>query len=212
MIANRELSIDDYLAMLRRRLKLILIPALIAPIAGFLVSYAFSPKYASHARILVEGQKVPEGYVKPVVTEDIVQRIATMQEQVLSRARLVPMIDRLGLAKGKSADDVIEDIRTNLSIDPVAPDVSPGTLPGSKPANRKPGQSSDVPGFDVTYTADNPKIAQLVCSELTSMMLEQNLQAREQVAQSTTDFLSHQVEEAKHNLDNQDATLAEFKK
>ncbi|HEV7218316.1 MAG: GumC family protein [Terriglobales bacterium] len=212
MISNRDLSMDDYLAMLRRRLKLILVPALLAPIAGFLVSYAFTPKYTSQARILVEGQKVPEGYVKPVVTEDIVQRIATMQEQVLSRTRLIPMIDRLGLAKGKSADDVIDGIQASLSIEPVVPDVPPGALPGSKPATHKPGQSSDVPGFDVSFTADNPRTAQQICSELTSMMLEQNLQAREQVAQSTTDFLARQVEEAKHNLDQQDAKLAAFKR
>ncbi len=212
MISNRELSIDDYLAMLRRRLKLILVPALLAPIAGFLVSYAFTPKYTSQARILVEGQKVPEGYVKPVVTEDIVQRIATMQQQVLSRTRLIPMIDRLGLAKGKTADDVIGEIQENLTIEPVETDVTPGTLPGSKPVTHKPGQTSDVPGFDVSFTTDNPKTAQQVCSELTSMMLEQNLQAREQVAQSTTDFLARQVEEAKKNLDDQDAKLATFKR
>jgi polysaccharide chain length determinant protein (PEP-CTERM system associated) len=69
-----------------------------------------------------------------------------------------------------------------------------------------------VPGFTVDYTGANPKVAQQICSEITSMMLEQNLQAREQVAQSTTDFLSHQVDEAKQNLDDQDAKLAEFKK
>ncbi len=40
MSENRELTMDDYLAMLRRRLKVILIPALLAPLAGFLVSYA----------------------------------------------------------------------------------------------------------------------------------------------------------------------------
>jgi len=41
MIQNRELTMDDYLAMLRRRAKMIVIPALLAPLAGFLVSYAF---------------------------------------------------------------------------------------------------------------------------------------------------------------------------
>jgi len=68
MIENRELTMDDYLAMLRRRLKIILIPALLAPLVGFAVSYAFSPKFTSQSTILVEGQKVPEGYVAPVVT------------------------------------------------------------------------------------------------------------------------------------------------
>ena len=43
MIENRELTMDDYLAMLRRRAKVILIPALLAPLVGFLVSYAFPP-------------------------------------------------------------------------------------------------------------------------------------------------------------------------
>ena len=44
---NRELTMDDYLAMFRRRAKLILIPALLAPLAGFGVSYFFPAKYLS---------------------------------------------------------------------------------------------------------------------------------------------------------------------
>src|SRR5579872_5924397 len=110
MIENRELTMDDYLAMLRRRMKVILIPALIAPIAGFLISYAFPPKYTSQSLVLIEEQKVPEGYVKPVVTEDITQRIATMQQQVLSRNRLQPMLEKLQI-KGRNVDDLIDDIR-----------------------------------------------------------------------------------------------------
>src|SRR2546427_4534925 len=204
MIENRELNIDDYLAMLRRRLRVILIPALLAPLVGFLISFAFPPKYTSQSLVLVEEQKVPEGYVKPVVTEDIIQRIVTMQQQVLSRNRLQPMIDRLGLAKGKSVDEVVDGIRLNLDIQPVQ-------TTGTTPAKRRPGQN-DVPGFYVNFTADNPREAQQICGELTSMLLEENLKAREQVAQSTTDFLSRQLDEAKHDLDDQDSKLAVFKR
>src|SRR5437016_10256974 len=87
MIENRELSMDDYLAMLRRRLKVILIPALLAPLAGFLISFAFPPKYTAQSLIVVEEQKVPEGYGKPVVSEDVGQRIGTMEQEVLSCKR-----------------------------------------------------------------------------------------------------------------------------
>src|SRR6266404_8575458 len=97
MIENRELSMDDYLAMLRRRLKVILIPALLAPLAGFLVSFAFPPKYTSRSLVMVDEQKVPEGYVKPVVTEDLSQRVATLQQRALSAERLRPLIEQLGL-------------------------------------------------------------------------------------------------------------------
>ena len=36
MIQNRELTIDDYLGMLRRRARVIFIPALVATVFGFL--------------------------------------------------------------------------------------------------------------------------------------------------------------------------------
>ena len=57
MSENRELTMDDYLAMLRRRLKVILIPALLAPLAGFGISYVFSPKYTSQSTVLVEARR-----------------------------------------------------------------------------------------------------------------------------------------------------------
>ena len=204
MIQNRELTMDDYLAMLRRRLAVILLPTLLVPVAAYFLSYAFTSRFTSQSLILVETQKVPEGYVQPVVTSAIAQRIATMQQQVLSQNRLQPMIERLGLAKGKSADEVIDGIRKNFVIEGVAPDVS-----GSR--NHRTGQS-DVPGFYLNFTADSASTAQQVCTELTSMLLAENLKTREQVAQSTTEFLVRQVEQAKRDLDDQDAKLATFKK
>jgi polysaccharide chain length determinant protein (PEP-CTERM system associated) len=206
MIENRELTVDDYLAMFRRRLKVILIPALLAPLAGFLISFAFPPKYTSRSLVLVEEQKVPEGYVKPVVTEDLSQRIASMEQQVLSRNRLTPMIERFGLAqKAKNVDDLVDEIQQSLSIQPVLPDITASQ-------RKKPGQGSDMPGFYVGFTWDNAREAQQVCSELTSMLLAENLKARSQVAQSTTEFLTRQLDEAKKNLNDQDSKMAAFKR
>jgi uncharacterized protein involved in exopolysaccharide biosynthesis len=216
MIENRDLGIEDYLAVLRRRSKVILIPILVAPLAAFLISYAFPPRYTSQSLVLIEEQSVPEGYVKPVITEDVVQRIATMQQQVLSRNRLQPMVERLGLVrKGKSLEDVIGDIQTNVDVEPVQPGGSNSSGTSSTSPKKKPGQSSnslDIVGFNVNFTANNARDAQQICNELTSMFLEENLKAREQVAQNTTDFLSRQVEEAKRDLDDQDSKLASFKK
>jgi len=85
MIQNRELTMDDYLAMLRRRGKVILIPALLAPLVGFLISYGFTAKYTSRSTILVEGQKVPDNMVQPVVSEELGARMALLQQQFLVR-------------------------------------------------------------------------------------------------------------------------------
>src|SRR5271170_7123809 len=98
-MSDRELTMDDYLAMLRRRLKVILIPALIAPLGGFLISYApfFPPKYSSQATVLVEGQKVPDTLVTPVITSDFAQRVQSLSQKILTPSLLRPLIDSLNL-------------------------------------------------------------------------------------------------------------------
>lgn len=208
MIENRELTIDDYLAILRRRAKVILIPALLAPLAGWLISYSFTPKYTSQSHVLVEGQKVPESMVQSVVTQDLSARVATLQQQVLSQSRLQPMVQqRLGI-KGPNVDEVIDNIRQNTSIQPVLTDVA--QIGGTQ--KRKPSQGSPVPGFYVNYTAANPREAQQICNELTSMMIEENLKSRQDVARGTSDLLDKGLEDAKHKLDDLENKLAAFKK
>jgi polysaccharide chain length determinant protein (PEP-CTERM system associated) len=204
---NRELTMDDYLAMLRRRMKVILIPMLLAPVAGFLVSYVFSAKYTSKSLVLIEAPKIPDVVVQQVFTEDLTQHIATIEQRVLSPTRLRPMVDRLGLAKpGQNVDDIIDDIRLNMTIEPVVTDLS------QFGAKRKPGQSnSPVPGFYVNYTAPTAHDAQQICTDLTSMLLEEDLKSREDATQGTTVFLTKEVENAKQNLDAMDKKLAAFK-
>ena len=124
IMENRELTMDDYLAMLRRRMKVILIPALLAPLAGFLVSYGFPAKYTSQSEVLVSPPRIPEAVVQSVFSEDLTQHITTIQQRVLSPTLLRPMVERLGLAKeGQNVEDVISNIQPNMTIQAV-PDIS----------------------------------------------------------------------------------------
>jgi uncharacterized protein involved in exopolysaccharide biosynthesis len=208
MTENRELTLDDYLAMLRRRMKTILLPAVLAPLAGFMMSYLpfFPAKYTSQSLVAVEEPKISDTLVPQFNDQDLTQHINAIREHVLSPSRLRPMVDRLGLVKGgQNADDVISDIQLNMTIQPV-PDLSQfGAV------RKKPGQSSSVPGFYVNYTASTAREAQQICTDLTSMLLEEDLKSRQDATQSTTVFLTKQVEEAKQNLDDMDKRLAAFK-
>jgi len=215
MSENRELTMDDYMAMLRRRLKVILIPALLAPIAGFLVSYAFTPKYTSQATVLVEGQKVPDSYVQPVITADFTQRVQTLGQEVLAPSRLSTLVKNLAIVRPEEESKLIADIQANMQLLPVITsmsDAAGGTgLSGAK--KRRPSATDEaVPGFTVNYTDKNPVRAQKICNALTEAIVNENLRSREEVAQSTTEFLSRQVDDAKRALDEQDAKLAAFKK
>ena len=215
MSENRELTMDDYLAMLRRRLKVILIPTLIAPIAGFMVSYAFSAKYTSQSTVLVEGQKVPDNYVMPVITADFTQRVQTLSQEVLSPSHLRPVIQSLAIVKPEEESKLIADIQQNMQVEPVITSMSAvaggGGLSGAK--KKKPSVTDEpVPGFTVNYSDSNAVRAQKICNALTDLILTENLKERGDIAQSTTDFLGRQLEDAKRTVDDQDAKLAAFKK
>jgi len=202
MIRNQQLTFNEYLEIFRRRWWVVLIPTVAGCAGAFLLSLALPNQYTSRTLVLVEAQKVPDNYVKSVVTGDISQRLGAMQEQILSRTRLEPIMDKFGLfkkEKGKvPVEDLVDRMRKSISVTPMRSLV--------------PTNSGDLPGFSITFTAGDPRLAQQVCGEITSMFTEENLRLREQSAVGTTDFLKDQLEEAKRQLDTQEAKSAEFKR
>ena len=210
MIQNRELTMDDYLAMLRRRAKVIVIPMLLAPLIGFLVSYAVPPKYTSQSLILVEGQKVPEAMVQPVVSDDLQTRIQMLRAVATSDSEMRPVLASLFPNRSsQQIDAMLDDMRTQPDLIGV-PFTDLSQITGSN-VKKKPGQATS-PGFFVSYTARNPREAQQVCEALTSKIIAQNLKFIQDNAKGTVDVLSQGLENAKNNLDAMDAKMAGFKK
>jgi polysaccharide chain length determinant protein (PEP-CTERM system associated) len=197
MLGHRALTVQDYLNILKRRWWMIAIPAIIFPIVGYLVTFLVQPQYVSQTLVLVEQQKVPESYVKAVVTEDLSGRLASMKEQILSRSRLQPIIERFNLfANGKlSMDDRIDLTRKNIGITPIQSEIA---------------RTNGLPGFFISFKANDPRTAQLVCGEIQSLFVSENLSDRAASAAGTTEFLKSQLADAKAKLDEQDARLAKF--
>jgi polysaccharide chain length determinant protein (PEP-CTERM system associated) len=197
MLGHRALTVQDYITILKRRWWIVAIPAIIFPIVGFGVTYLVQPEYISRTLVLVEQQKVPEAYVKAVVTEDLNGRLASMREQILSRSRLQPIIERLNLfANTKmSMDDRIDLTRKNIGIEPIQSEIA---------------RSNGLPGFFISFKANDARTAQLVCGEIESLFVNENVSDRAQSAAGTTDFLKGQLADAKAKLDDQDAKLAKF--
>ena len=196
MLGHRELTLQDYAGILKRRFLLILACTILLLGISTCFSYTLPPQYTSQTLVLIEQQKVPEDYVKPVVNEDLGARLASMREQILSRSRIEPIIERFNLYAGNRAtmDDRVDMTRKAIGINPI------------------PSGSRGMPGFYITFKAQDAQTAQKVCGEITSLFISANLSAREESAEGTTDFLRQQLADSKRNLDEQDAKLADFER
>ena len=194
-----QFGIREVWAIVKRRFWWILLPALLGPVVGIGLTFAVRPIYTSKAFVLIEQPKVPDKFVPQVMTDQLDARLMTLQEQILSRSRLEPIIERLGLYKDKagkmSMEEMVERLRKSIEVKTITPE-GPARVPS---------------GFYITASADSAKTAQQVCTEILSMFMTENLKLREQRSEGTTDFLAGQLEEAKHKLDEQDAQLADFK-
>src|ERR1035438_10017855 len=151
MLGHRELTIEDYAGMLKRRSSLILIFTIVFLAIGVGVSYLLTPQYQSQTLVLIDQQKVPEDYVKPVVDENLDHRLSSMKEQILSRSRIEPIIERFNLFPGgpNTMDDRVSQTQKAIGIQKIA---SP---------------SGGMPGFYITFKAQDAHTAQQVCGEIT---------------------------------------------
>jgi len=108
---------------------------------------------------------------------------------------------------------LIGQIQQNMQVEPVITTMSAAAASSPTAKTKKPSAGNEpLPGFTVAYSDTDPARAQKVCSAMTTLIVDENLRSRSEVAQSTTDFLTRQVEDAKHALDEQDKALAAFKK
>src|SRR5882762_3027729 len=201
MVRNGEITVADVKRILRRYWWMPAFITVTLGAMGLAASLVLPKKYTSSTLVLVEQPTVPTDVIKPVITNDLNQRMASMKAQILSRSRLEPIINKFDLypveRKTTHMEDLVEKLKSAVHVDLIEP------LAGS--ADREP------PGFNVSVTFDNPQLAQQICQEITSMFMEQNATNRVDKSNKTTQFLSGKVEEAKEKLDEQDKRLAQFK-
>jgi polysaccharide chain length determinant protein (PEP-CTERM system associated) len=202
MAANREVTSADAKRVFRRYWWILPISTVILTSVGLVLVKVLPKRYTSQTMVLVEDPSVSSKYVEPVVTDDLNHRLATMQQQILSRTRLEPIINKFNLysedRQNVHIDDLVERLRGAITIKPV--EAMQGT------------GAHQLPGFFISATFDNPQLAQQVCTEITSMFLAQNAREAEGKGEATTKFLGEQLAEAKSKLDEQDAKLAQFKR
>ena len=83
-----EMSLQDYISLVKRRKFWIILPALAVMVAIAVMAWKLPNIYRCEAIILVQPQKVPASFVTTTVTTPMADRVAVIYQQVVSPSRL----------------------------------------------------------------------------------------------------------------------------
>src|ERR1700722_7415077 len=94
---SEGLDIRQYLGVVRRRHLQFLIPLFLGWALVWSASWVLPPRYESTTLILVEQPTMPKDYVTPNVNDYLQDRMQSITQQILSRTRLLHIIDQFAL-------------------------------------------------------------------------------------------------------------------
>lgn len=190
-------DLEWYLGVLRRRHMHFLIALFGGWLAVWALSWVLPRTYKSNTLILVEEPTMPKNYVQPNVNETLQDRLNSITQQILSRTRLITIIEKFHLYEGgkgsRTIDDKVAMMRKDIEIELV-----------------RDRQTDEISAFRVYFSAHDPKTAQRVTNELTNLFIKENLESRQQESEDTTKFLQDQLASARVSLADQESKVREF--
>jgi len=107
-------------------------------------------RFTSQTLVLVQQPAVSPDLVPTLISDNVNQRLAAMQQQILSRSRLEPVIQELGLyhkdINRLPMEDLVEQLRRTITITPIQPMAET--------------RAQNLPGFTISVVFDDPHTTQ----------------------------------------------------
>jgi polysaccharide chain length determinant protein (PEP-CTERM system associated) len=192
MIPTININLRTYLYILRRRWVPSVTVFLAVLAAGLAYAMFWPPVYEAVALVVVQPQKVPGGIVRSTVTTKMEERLQIITQQVLSRTRLMEIIERFDLypqSRHRVAPDALaERMRKDVAI-----------------------KITRQNYFTVSFTYAEPKATAAVVNALAAFYVDSNLRLREDDALGTANFLARELERMQAQLKEWEGKLTEFK-
>ena len=203
---NQAIDIKDYLKIIKRRSKYLVIPFVVISILSIVLSVVLPSVYRSIATILIEEQEIPSDLVRSTVTTFADQRIQVISQRIMTRANLMEIIQKFDLypkeRKTTSEERILEKMRKIIKVEPISANV----------IDKRNGQPTIATiAFTLEFEDNNPAIAQKVANELTSLFLKENIKSRTESAENATLFLSEESRRLKDKIQQIQTQLAAFK-
>lgn len=184
----RKRSAAEYFKILRDRKWLILFPAIAVFAAFFWVVRGLPSTYVSTTLLTLTPPAISEKVAPSLTDADLSQRLQSINQSVLSRSSLEPMIEKFELYTvdrdaGVPAERIVDKMRDNIDVVP------------EKADNEK------VVGFRISFRDRDPKKARDVAAELARLYVSAQTVESTLSAETTREFINNQLAQAKSNMD-----------
>jgi len=172
--------------IIRERYRWLLFPTILCFIAGIIAAFTLPAVYRSTATLLVESPQLPEDVVGAQDLDIVDQRIAKIRQQVLSRPRLIELIQKHRLytdeRSSKSLSEIIEKMRSSTTIETVSAELQRASA----------GRSSTI-AFALSFDYKDAAPAQAVAQDMTEQVLLIDATQSSEQATNTVQFLTDQA-------------------
>jgi len=183
----RQRTAGEFIKMLKRRKWFIFLPVITMTAAIGYVVYKLPSVYESKTLLTVKPPQISDKVVQPLSDEDLSQRLQTINQEVLSRSSLEPMITKYNLFElernsGMDMALIVDKMRKNIVVEP------------EKTDNEK------LAAFRISYRDRKPEATRNVTSELAAKYVNAQVLASTQSAENTKEFLQKENDSAKGEL------------
>jgi polysaccharide biosynthesis transport protein len=183
-----------YLALLIRRLPLILIIVALGCAVGLTLAFTLPTVYRAEARLLFESPQIPDELAASTVRSTADENLMTIQQRLLTRANLLELSQRFGLHPDPdemTEEKIVEDMRMRVGI------YMPPMV-----------QSTGV--VSVSFGAPTPQESADVTNALVEQILAQNVELRTAASGNTLEFFQQEVQRISEEMAAQNAKILEF--
>ena len=185
----RQRTAGEFIKMLKRRKWLILLPVITMTVAIGYVVYRLPSVYESKTLLTVKPPTISEKVVQSLTDDDLNERLQTINQQVLSRSSLEPMVSKYRLFEleknaGVPMELIIDKMYKNITVEPEKSDTA-----------------QKVAAFKIIYRDRTPEAARNVTAELASKYVNAQMLDSTERAKDTQEFIDKQLNQAKTSLD-----------
>src|SRR4051794_31519767 len=193
----RQRKASEYAKIVWGRKWMVLLPAIAVFFAVAIVVWRLPSIYESTTMLIVRPPSIPNAVVPALSDNDLSLRLNNINQIVLSRSSLEPLITKYDLfqrerSNGEAMEMLIDQMRKDISVD------------------IDHGRNDNVPAFRISFKGSDPRITQSVTAEIASKYVNAQTEDATREGRNTIEFFDQQLEEAKGKLDEIDKRRLEF--